>query len=89
MDYLRPSIYYLIPGRIESLMTKANHGGNFAFYGLYLGIRNRRNMLYITQALCLSFLIFDYRKTSFLFFILNLIQLKSYVKYLSDYGLYF
>jgi hypothetical protein len=89
MDIIIPGGYYLIPGNIEYLMDYANHCNNFGLFGLYMGVRNRRNMLYVSEGIALLFFIYNYKVISLLFFTINMLQLNSYLMYLSAYRKYF
>lgn len=89
MEIVSSSIYYLIPGNIENLIIYADNHSNFGLYGMYLGIRNRRNMIYVSQATCVALYIFNYKKIMLLFILLLVMQLNSYVSYINKYKKYF
>jgi hypothetical protein len=82
---LEPFIYYLIPGKIENLLERANGDGNFGLYGLYLGVRNRRNMIYLSTYFTVGSYFFKYKNVTFILGGLLSIQLYSYCKYILRY----
>lgn len=86
MELIFPSVYFLIPGRIEKLLESSNHPG---FYGLYVGLRNRRNVMYAFQGCSLLFFIYNYKGIALLFGLFNLMQFNSYSRYISKYKDYF
>ena len=83
------TLIYLIPGNIELLLNHANNTSNFGLYGLYLGVRNRRNIIYSTFGLGLLSLIFSYYKLGSIFLSLTGVQLYSYIGYMNDFNTYF
>ena len=89
MEIISHHIIFLIPGKIETLMLYANYNSNFGTYGMYMGIRNRRNMIYFSQATSLVFYIFNYKKTMILCLLLLLMQFNSYIRYINKYKLFF
>ncbi len=83
------NLIYLIPGNIEMLLNHANNTSNFGLYGLYLGVRNRRNLIYGTVGLGILSFIFNYNKVGTLFLSLIGIQIYSYMEYINNFGSYF
>jgi hypothetical protein len=89
MEIVPRCIYYLIPGNVEILIEYANNNSNFGLYGMYLGIRNRRNMIYFSQATCVVLYVYNFRNIIFLFILLLCIQFNSYFRYIQKYKQYF
>ncbi len=81
--------YYLLPYKIERLLDHANSQSNMGVYGLYLGVRNRRNMIYITTYFGTIFLLLKYKIVSTALYSLLSIQLYFYSNYLYKYRYYF
>ena len=88
METIVTSSYYLLPGIAEKLMNYANNNSNFGKYGMYLGIRNRRNIIYISQTTCVVLYIFNCKKTMIVFLLLFVIQMNSFINYLVKYKHY-
>jgi hypothetical protein len=86
---LEPIIYYLIPGKIERLLEYAHNSSNYGLYGLYLGVRNRRNIIYLTGYFGILSCFFKYIFFRYIFGGLLTIEIYSYITYILTYKSYF
>lgn len=51
----------LVPGNLETCLHISNSNGNFATYGLFLGLYNKRNIIYFSLAVIIFGLGFKFK----------------------------
>jgi len=89
MESIITSSYYLFPGVAEELMEYSIKNSDYGLYGMYLGIKKRRNIIYFSQLTCVTLYVFNCKKTMFIFLLLLVIQMNSFINYIVKYKYYF
>lgn len=62
MKIIKKGFYYLIPGSIEKELNSANRLGNLGYYGVFLRIKQHRNLVYITGLCSTVLYLYDLKK---------------------------
>jgi hypothetical protein len=85
MDIIKKGVCYLIPSNAERQIKISNDNSNFAYYGLFVSIRNHRNMLYYTTVACGILFYYKFKKVAMVCW---LGQMGCYFSVISRYSYY-